>query len=90
MFTSQMLMLALVATVLPIAIVGKQMDAEANPIRKVVNMLKDMEKELQEEADAEKETFDKAMCLCKAGKKELSNVIMTATADHCQTTAGMM
>jgi len=43
MFTSQMLVLALVAAVLPHTIFGKQME-ESNPIRKVVSMLQDMQK----------------------------------------------
>merc|ERR1719272_595586 len=46
-----------------------------NPIRKIVNTLEDMQKELEKEADNEKELFDKAMCVCETGEKDLQGVI---------------
>eukprot|EP00746_Dinoflagellata_sp_MGD_P124572 gnl/MRDRNA2_/MRDRNA2_59170_c0_seq1.p1 gnl/MRDRNA2_/MRDRNA2_59170_c0~~gnl/MRDRNA2_/MRDRNA2_59170_c0_seq1.p1 ORF type:complete len:739 (+),score=261.77 gnl/MRDRNA2_/MRDRNA2_59170_c0_seq1:97-2313(+) len=46
-----------------------------NPIRKIVTTLENMQKELEHEADNEKELFDKAMCVCETGEKELQGVI---------------
>jgi len=46
-----------------------------NPIRKIVTTLEDMQKELEAEAENEKELFDKAMCVCETGEKELQGVI---------------
>jgi len=52
-----------------------------NPIRKIVGMLQDMQKELEHEADNEEELFEKAMCTCESGEKSLSNVIETSAAE---------
>merc|ERR1719191_2595993 len=38
-------------------------------------MLKDMSAELEEDAKKEAEIFDKAMCVCETGEKELQGVI---------------
>jgi len=48
---------------------------QENPIRKIVTTLETMQKELEHEADNEKELFDKAMCVCETGEKELQGVI---------------
>merc|ERR1719375_2548535 len=37
---------------------------EANPIRKVVTLLQDMQKEIEAEGEAEEKAFDKFMCYC--------------------------
>jgi hypothetical protein len=54
---------------------------EVNPIRKIVGMLQDMQKELEHEADNEAELFEKAMCTCENGEKSLSSVIETSSAE---------
>jgi hypothetical protein len=46
-------------------------DAGANPIRKVVTLLQDMQKELEAEGAKDKELYDKFMCFCSSGKEEL-------------------
>jgi hypothetical protein len=46
-----------------------------NPIRKIVTTLENMQKELESEADNEAELFEKAMCVCETGEKELQGVI---------------
>lgn len=81
-----MLVMALAITVGPMFVVAKEVE-EANPIRKVVDMLYDMQKELEQEADTEKETFEKALCMCDAGKKELEHVISVSDADISQYTS---
>jgi len=87
MLASQIVSLALVVAVLPVTLVAKDMEDKSNPIRKVVDMLYDMQKELEHEADTEKDTFEKALCMCEAGKKELKGVISVADADIAQYTS---
>lgn len=68
-------------TVLVLCLAIFQTDAgSVNPIRKIVGMLQDMQKELQHEADNEKELFEKAMCSCETGEKDLQAVIDQSTA----------
>merc|ERR1719261_1718970 len=52
--------------------------AQANPIRKVVTMLQNMEKKVQAEGEKEKELFDKFMCYCKTSGGDLSKSISDA------------
>merc|ERR1719191_511580 len=44
-------------------------------------MLKDMSAELEEDAKKEAEIFDKAMCVCETGERDLQGVIDTSTAE---------
>ena len=53
---------------------------EANPMRKIITMLQDMTKELEREGELEKEIFDKALCACEGGDKELQKVIDDSNA----------
>jgi len=46
-----------------------------NPMRKIISMLQDMQKELEREGEIEKEIFDKAICACEGGTDHLSKVI---------------
>merc|ERR550514_1754666 len=39
-------------------------EAQANPIRKVVTLLQDMQKEIEAEGEKEKELYEKFMCYC--------------------------
>jgi len=52
--------------------------ATANPIRKVVTMLQNMQKKVQAEGEKEKELFDKYMCYCKTSGGDLSKSIADA------------
>merc|ERR1719356_787510 len=47
----------------------------ANPIRKVVTMLQNMQKKVVAEGEKEKELFDKYMCYCKTSGGDLSKSI---------------
>merc|ERR1719235_812332 len=58
-----------------------------NPIRKITGMLKDMQTELEHEAANEAEIFDKAMCVCETGEKELQGVIDTSTSEIARLTS---
>jgi len=50
----------------------------ANPIRKVVNMLQAMEKKVQAEGEKEEELYEKFMCYCKNGAGALQKSIADA------------
>merc|ERR1719156_143925 len=64
-----------------------ELRVQVNPIRKIVTMLQDMQKELQHEQDNEKELFEKAMCACESGEKDLQTVIDQNTAAISDLTA---
>jgi len=51
---------------------------KANPIRKVVTILQDMQKELEAEADKEKGLFEKFMCYCDGNTDGMSNAAKEA------------
>lgn len=57
-------------------------DAEAKqyPVSKVVTLLRDMQKELEKEADGDEEVFDKMDCWCKTNDKDKSQSIKDAEA----------
>lgn len=60
--------------------VESQSEVEANPMRKIISMLQDMAKEIEREGEVEKELFDKALCACEGGEKEVQNTIDESTA----------
>merc|ERR1719310_663573 len=62
----------------------EQSASAANPIRKVVTMLQNLEKKVQEEAETEEKLFDKYMCYCKTGASDLEGSI---SADQNKITA---
>merc|ERR1719428_1881877 len=64
-----------VSLIMLLSIGAVRIQDKENPIRKIVNTLESMQKELEHEADNEKEIFDKAMCVCETGEKELQGVI---------------
>jgi len=53
-------------------------NVQANPIRKVVNMLQAMEKKVTAEGAKEQALFDKYMCYCKNSGGDLSKSIGSA------------
>merc|ERR1719313_3031719 len=58
-----------------------------NPMRKIITMLQDMQKEVEREGVAEKEIFDKALCACENGEEELDKTIADSTASIEEWTA---
>merc|ERR1719450_1262153 len=54
--------------------------ALANPIRKVVTMLQDMQKTVEEEGKKEEDLFDKFMCYCSNGEGALQASIDAGNA----------
>jgi len=55
--------------------------SQANPIRKVVSMLQDMQNTVEAEGEKEKALFDTFMCYCNNGAASLEAAISTATAN---------
>jgi peptidoglycan hydrolase CwlO-like protein len=60
---------------------------EANPIRKVVMLLQDMQKEIEEEGRQEEDLYEKFMCYCKGGTDKLDQDAADAVAQYDQATA---
>merc|ERR1719361_2466300 len=54
---------------------GASTTAGANPIRKVVTMLQNMQKQVEEEGAAEKKLYEKYMCWCKTSGGDLQKEI---------------
>jgi len=54
-------------------------DASANPIRKIVTLMQDMQKEIDAEAAKEKVLFDKFMCFCTGGTADLEKTVLDAS-----------
>lgn len=48
------------------------------PVSKVVNLLRDMKEELEKEADADEELYDKLACWCETNDKEKTKAIADA------------
>jgi len=61
----------------------------ANPIRKVVTMLQQMQNKVTAEGKKEKELFDKFMCYCTTGADDLANSINSADTKIPQVEAAL-
>merc|ERR1719453_877237 len=59
----------------------------ANPMRRIITMLQDMQKEVEREGEAEKEIWEKAMCACEGGEAELDKTIADSQASIEEWTA---
>merc|ERR1719443_1051227 len=55
-------------------------DANANPIRRVVNLLQGMAKKVTAEGKKEEELYEKFMCYCKTSGGDLQESISGSTA----------
>jgi len=53
-------------------------DAKNRPVSKVITLLKDMQKQLEAEQEADEEIYDKMACWCKTNDKEKSQAIKDA------------
>merc|ERR1719473_62562 len=70
------------------ASVGSQLGG-SNPIRKVVTMLQDMQKTVEDEGKKEEDLFDKFMCYCSGGEGALEASIKEGQAQIEQLTAAI-
>merc|ERR1719335_1381406 len=64
-----------------------QMTLGANPIRKIVTLLQNMQKEIEAEGAKEKELFDKFMCFCSGNSGDLKKKAADATSSIEQLSA---
>merc|ERR1719398_323662 len=80
MVTSKALAAALVIATLGLTVPVGATETMANPIRKVVTMLQDMQKEVEAEGDKEEDMFDKFMCYCSNGEGALDASIAAGKA----------
>lgn len=55
-----------------------QVSVKEYPVSKVVNLLRDMKDELEKEADADEELYDKLACWCETNDKEKTKAIADA------------
>jgi len=53
-------------------------DAKNRPVTKVINLLKDMSKQLQQEAEEDQEVYEKMQCWCTTNDKEKTQAIRDA------------
>jgi len=74
----QLIMMCSIAVVSSGLQQSSEVAAAANPIRQVVTMLQKMQKKVEEEGEAEKKLFEKFMCYCKSGGKDLETSISAA------------
>lgn len=61
----------------------------ANPIRRVVTLLQNMQKKVEEEGEKEKKLFEKFMCYCKNGLGDLRDTIDAAEAKVPKVESGL-
>merc|ERR1719335_1591246 len=73
----------------PAAVVSSRVSVATseNPMRRIITMLQDMAKEVAREGEIEKEIFDKALCACEGGDKDLQKVIDDSTVAIEETTS---
>merc|ERR1719482_1375014 len=84
MAASPMLLVALMAGA---GLVAPVAGVSANPIRKVVTMLQDMQKTVEAEGKKEEDLFDKFMCYCEGGEGALDASIQQGKAQIEQLSA---
>merc|ERR1719421_387379 len=54
--------------------------AKKRPVTKVINLLKDMQKQLEQEAEEDEEIYEKMACWCETNEKEKTKAIADAEA----------
>jgi len=61
---------------------GLKTTQKQNPIRKIVTLMQNMQKEIEAEGVKEKELFDKFMCFCETGQADLAKSADDAKAQN--------
>mmetsp|Transcript_16275 Transcript_16275/g.35252 ORF Transcript_16275/g.35252 Transcript_16275/m.35252 type:complete len:716 (+) Transcript_16275:111-2258(+) len=61
----------------------------ANPIRRVVTMLQDMQTKITAEGEKDQELFDKYICYCKTGKADLELSVQSAQGKMPEVTSAL-
>merc|ERR1719311_211140 len=80
---------ALVIATLGLTVPATAVELRKNPIRKVVTMLQDMQKSVEEEGKKEEDLFDKFMCYCSNGEAALDASISQGKAQIEQLSAAI-
>jgi len=65
----------LVFALLGLAAASVEENAKNRPVTKVVNLLKDMGKQLEAEAESDEDVYDKVMCWCETNDKDKTRAI---------------
>merc|ERR1719261_995851 len=73
-------MLCALCVALALSQAGASAAGGANPIRKVVTLMQNMQKEIEIEGEKEKELFDKFMCYCQGNSGDLAKSVADAKA----------
>jgi len=60
---------------------------QANPIRKIVTLMQDMQKEIEAEGEKEKVLYDEFMCFCETGEADLAKTAEGAQAKIAETSS---
>merc|ERR1719207_199380 len=89
MVASKGLAVAMVIAALGLTVPAGATETMANPIRKVVTMLQDMQKEVEEEGEKEEDLFDKFMCYCSNGEGALVASISQGKSQIEQLSSGI-
>merc|ERR1719398_418888 len=66
--------------VLALGLTQAEMQQGANPIRKIVTLMQNMQKEIEAEGAKEKELFDKFMCFCTGNNDALAKSVADGEA----------
>jgi len=83
-------MKGLIISSLLVAANGLSFEADKNrPVSKVITLLKDMQKQLEHEAEADQEIYDKMACWCTTNDKEKTAAIEAAEQRIAQLTASI-
>jgi len=77
----------MILLILSLSTVSAEQTQGANPIRKIVTLLQNMQKEIEAEGAKEKELFDKFMCFCSGNDGDLKKKAADATASIEELTA---
>jgi len=77
----------MILLILSLSAVSAEQTQGANPIRKIVTLLQNMQKEIEAEGAKEKELFDKFMCFCSGNDGDLKKKAADATASIEELTA---
>jgi len=65
------------------------MESSANPIRRVVNLLQAMQKQVKGDGEKEEELYKKFMCYCTTGKSQLETAVTMAEEKIPKVTAAL-
>lgn len=78
------------ASVLIAAVAGMTFVADKQrPVNRVINLLKDMQKTLEKEADEDQEVYDKLACWCKTNDSEKTKAVENAEQRIAQLTSAI-